>query len=113
VKKFTLLLFLFLSPGCTYNIVQQQHGTRAHGPQTVSISGSGNSAGVGVTQGNGGQAVLIGGGASNDPPPLSTYPEYNGYPGSGWRYDGGPIAPGYDPRAWGVPNSQVWRYRVY
>ena len=112
MKNVTLLLFLFLTPACTYNIVQQQNGTRARTPQTVSLSGS--NAGVGVSQSDGGQAVLIGGGASNDPPPpLSTYPEYNGYPGSGWRYNGGPIGPAYDPRAWSVPNSQVSRYRVY
>jgi len=94
--------------------VQQQNGSRARGPQTVSISGGGHNAGVGVAANDGGQTVLIGGGeASADPPPVSTYPEYNGYPGSGWRYNGGPVAPGYDPRAWNVPNSQVWRYRVY
>jgi hypothetical protein len=110
VKNVTLLLFLFLTPACTYNIVQQQNGARARAPQNVSISG--HDAGVGVSQSDGGQAVYIGRESYNDPPPVSFYPQYNGYSGSGGRYSGGPVGPAYDPRAWNVPNSQVWRYRV-
>lgn len=82
MKKIALLICLFSLNACTYNITQQQNGTRAKN-QAVSISGS-NEHAVEAAQGDGNQTVLIGGGrnASNDPPP-STYPEYNGYPGSG------------------------------
>jgi hypothetical protein len=104
MKPFFLALLgaLLGATGCTYNVTQQQNGKA--GSQLAIVGGS---EGPGVT------AIQSTG--SIRPYPLSTYPEYNGYPGSGRRYypqggsyniyrdgrvyssDGGPIGPAYPP----------------
>jgi hypothetical protein len=92
-----LLGGLLLATGCTYTTVQQQNGVR-HGNQLAIVGGGGNHA-VTAYQG------------TDDRPyyPTSTYPEYNGYPGSGSRsgypydhsgYAGGPT---YPPDDGGTP----------
>lgn len=68
---FLLLGAFFGSTGCTYNITQQQNGKA--GSQLAVVGGGEN--GVTAVQSTG----------SITPYPLSIYPEYNGYPGSGRR----------------------------
>jgi hypothetical protein len=71
--KYAFILFAIVLSSCTYNVSQQQIGTdrRARAAQAVGITNDGVQAGQ-----------TLGG---TDPPPLSTYPQYNGYPGSGGR----------------------------
>jgi hypothetical protein len=74
--KYAFILFSIVFSSCTYNVSQQQIGTNRRAPavQSVSITNDGVSAGQTLGE--------------TDPPPLSTYPQYNGYPGSGGSNSG-------------------------
>jgi len=75
-----IIVIAIVLSSCTYNISQQQIGTHrraAAATQAVGVSNDGVSA-----------VQTLG---TPDPPPPSTYPEYNGYPGSGGvSYDPSP-----------------------
>jgi hypothetical protein len=71
--SFVLAGALFWVTGCTYNVTQQQNGKAG---SQLAVVGGGEGHGVTAVQSTG--AIL--------PYPTSTYPEYNGYPGSGRRY---------------------------
>jgi hypothetical protein len=68
--KYTLIVLAIALSSCTYNVTQQQIGTRPGQPATQGASITNDGVSAGQTLGNA-------------DPPLSTYPEYNGYPGSG------------------------------
>ena len=97
-----VLLVLLWQTGCTYQIVQQQNGHR-RGSQ-MAVVGGGNRPAITAYQSTGPISR-----PAYDPP--STYPEYNGYPGSGSRsgysdyngYYGGATAPAYPPDDAGIP----------